>query len=352
MSKIDELKFSGNWRENLDRTNCVYLITNNVNNKKYVGMTKLLSQRLRDYRLEIKSNCGKKRLIIKAIKKYGEDKFSFDFIKQCHSYEEAQTSEIELIKFHKENNYIMYNQTIGGEGAIGAKIPTGTETKQSKLTLDDIANMFKLYHKDGLSSYELEKIFKIDNGSIRKVLNGETYKSESEKYINLYGKVRKNYIEMGSNKRSGVAHYKSKVNEENIENIFFMFHNCNLDIATIANKFSISYNIVFGVLTGKTYKKITNKLINSYPKIESCRKIFNLKNNRGELSSSAKLTKKNVLDILYEYHIEKNKIINIAKTYNVSLSTIYKICDGSCWSDTYKEFALKYDIQIRSQNTK
>jgi len=93
------------------RYGVVYLITNIVNNKKYVGIT----TRSIDSRFE--EHCKADSLIGKAIRKYGKDNFTIEIIAETTSKEDTVEKEIYYISNYNsfENGY---NLTIGGDGVV------------------------------------------------------------------------------------------------------------------------------------------------------------------------------------------------------------------------------------------
>lgn len=59
----------------------VYSITNNINGKKYVGMTSNIKSRIADHRWE-GNNSRSEQLIHKAMRKYGRDNFTFEILER------------------------------------------------------------------------------------------------------------------------------------------------------------------------------------------------------------------------------------------------------------------------------
>lgn len=115
-----------------DKEFVVYCHTNNINNKKYIGITcQSISQRFRNGK-------GYKSCphFNNAIKLYGWDNFSHEILFSGLSQDEAKEKEIELIKKYKTRNpKYGYNMTPGGEGYCGKDNPWfgkhhSEETKQ------------------------------------------------------------------------------------------------------------------------------------------------------------------------------------------------------------------------------
>ena len=113
--------------------NLVYIITNKINGKQYVGIT---SQRLQSRWIgHISDTYSKNSQLIlhKAIRKYGKDNFSIESIYESESYEHIlrmETYFINLIGTHKSNGG--YNITMGGEGVVGLIHTDETRAQMSK----------------------------------------------------------------------------------------------------------------------------------------------------------------------------------------------------------------------------
>jgi hypothetical protein len=92
----------------------VYLTTNKINNKKYIGLsTKYLDEYL-----------GSGVILIKAIEKYGSNNFNKIILQECNSKEELNNAEIYFIKLYDAvNDENFYNISGGGTGGnLGEKV--------------------------------------------------------------------------------------------------------------------------------------------------------------------------------------------------------------------------------------
>lgn len=104
-----------------ERKWCVYMHTNKVNRKKYIGIT---SQDPED-RWNKGYGYGTNTIFRKAINKYTWDGFTHEIIMDRMSESEAKQKEIELIALFKtnclkySNPSFGYNMTDGGDGVIG-----------------------------------------------------------------------------------------------------------------------------------------------------------------------------------------------------------------------------------------
>lgn len=96
----------------------VYLATNKINGKRYIGATvKTLAARRYAHVCDAMANRKGCRVFNAAIRKYGRDAFEWVVLYEFGTREEAFTKEIELIASLKPE----YNLTKGGQGIIGLK---------------------------------------------------------------------------------------------------------------------------------------------------------------------------------------------------------------------------------------
>src|SRR5271157_725397 len=103
----------------------VYLVTNKVNGKQYVGQTgKSLRRRVQGHK-------SKGNLLTRAIVKYGESFFVSEVLHEAKTQEELNFCEIFYIELLRTKVPMGYNLTDGGEGPIGHKHSLSTCAKIS-----------------------------------------------------------------------------------------------------------------------------------------------------------------------------------------------------------------------------
>lgn len=100
----------------------LYLITNNINNKKYIGQVIQTRGYLKRFKEHINSaNNNSKYLLHLAIKKYGSENFSVKLL--LHNIPEDKINFYEVLWIEKFQTYYRYdkgyNMTLGGQGTHG-----------------------------------------------------------------------------------------------------------------------------------------------------------------------------------------------------------------------------------------
>lgn len=131
---------------------CIYMITNLINNKKYIGKTTTnIQKRFREHINDSKKRNKEKRPLYNAINKYGAHCFEICEIEQCSI---NNLSEREIFWINYYNTYKNgYNATFGGDG---------------KHYIDN-KKVLKAYKKTGNIS-EVHRICGYDKGTISKIL--------------------------------------------------------------------------------------------------------------------------------------------------------------------------------------
>ena len=95
---------------------CIYVRTNLVNGKQYVGQTNDFKQREKDWKT-VSLYAGD--LINKARKKYGLENWKVDILRECETQEELNKWEMYYIKSLNTKKPNGYNLTDGGGGLSG-----------------------------------------------------------------------------------------------------------------------------------------------------------------------------------------------------------------------------------------
>jgi len=129
----------------LDNNNIVfgfiYIITNKINNKKYIGQTtRSLNKRIYEYKAAYKYNKFYNQHLLSAFNKYGWNNFEFSIIDTAQSIEELNTKEIKYInKYQSNNKEFGYNLENGGRNAI-PDIETLNKMSKSHLEIKQTDN--------------------------------------------------------------------------------------------------------------------------------------------------------------------------------------------------------------------
>jgi group I intron endonuclease len=98
----------------------VYLVTNKVNRKQYVGQTVRSLEKRWNSHVSVAMR-GKGSYLAHAIKMHSSEKFMVETLHICESKEEMDFTEIFYIELLKTKRPVGYNLTAGGEGNLGWK---------------------------------------------------------------------------------------------------------------------------------------------------------------------------------------------------------------------------------------
>ena len=133
----------------------IYLRTNKINGKKYVGQTTDLKARQKNWNNLNQSYAG--NAINNARKKYGIDAFDFEILKECEDEELNKWEMYYINKLNTKKPY-GYNMTEGGDGCPG--YIHSEETKQ-KISEAHKGKHFSEEHKKKLSEALKGKLAKL-----------------------------------------------------------------------------------------------------------------------------------------------------------------------------------------------
>ena len=140
----------------------IYKITNNINQKVYIGQSIDIIRRWRNHKSFNESLCGHYPLY-QAFKKYGLENFSFEIIEECLP-QELNDKEIYWIDFYN-SYYNGYNQTTGGQESNNATI---------KISKEDIQIIYDLLLNSSISQKEIASMFLVGEDTISEINQGKT----------------------------------------------------------------------------------------------------------------------------------------------------------------------------------
>lgn len=159
----------------------IYIITNSVNSKVYIGQTiQSLKDRWQEHCRKGSSNSEKNMSIKRAIYKYGKENFQIAELERCNI---AKLDEREIYYIDLYDSYNKgYNSTRGGK--YGTK-PLKLSIKQQK----DCIELYKL----GFSLRGIAKEFNVDKATIKHIIElsntairaTRTYKLSQEDRIKI-----------------------------------------------------------------------------------------------------------------------------------------------------------------------
>lgn len=168
------------------REYCIYVHTNKINGKKYVGQTCQIPEQ----RWKNGKGYHNNIYFTRAIQKYGWENFQHEIIKNNLSKEEADDIEKSLIKELNTLNPNGYNAKDGGSN--------GRPSEETRRKLSES-------HKGYIPSDETRK-------KLSKASKGRKHSDETKKKISKINKGRKFSEEV--RKKVSEAHKKNKTNEE------------------------------------------------------------------------------------------------------------------------------------------
>lgn len=210
---------------------CVYKITNIVNNKVYIGRTKEYPTRIEAHKKIAFRNTEKNekynRPLYVDMRKFGLNNFVFEVLEYTNNSKELEKSYMEL--YQSTNREFGYNIIKGDIGDSNVK-PNQTFTDQ---LIDDT---IELLMNSDLSYEEIATKQGMSLGYVRDICQGRRSKREGIKYP-----IRK---------------MLTRLDWENIaNNIVDDLINTNLSQKQIANKYGVARSCVTMINIGKNHKK-------------------------------------------------------------------------------------------------
>lgn len=186
----------------------VYKITNNLNNKSYIGISVDIERRWKDHKLPYNWQREPNKSLYQAFVKYGIQNFTFEILEQCEIIELSKKEKYYIEKYDTFKNG--YNSTAGGEDNCGESHPG------HKLTKEDVIDIRTRY-KNLERKNEVYEIYKnrIGESGFHKIWNGNTWKGVME---DVYTDDIKAFHKANTANK-GSKNGRSRLNEEDVKNI-------------------------------------------------------------------------------------------------------------------------------------
>ena len=229
----------------------VYIVTNTINGKKYIGLSLNKKKWFRSWYY------GSGKLIKKAIIKYGKENFNKEIVKEFENEDDCRNFERHLIRLYNAvEDPMYYNMSPGGYGGacLGHSVTeetrkkislVNTGKKRSKESCDNIGNCKRGIKQSDEHIEKRKKLIK-ENWDNR---SSDYRKSISDKIrISNIGKKRSNDI------KEKISKSNSRLSKEDILNIFDMYENNNITYSEIGDIYKLNTSSVWAILNKVSYK--------------------------------------------------------------------------------------------------
>lgn len=193
----------------------VYLITNKVNHKKYVGASKNIFDRWKRHTSTYlqAGSIEYNKTLYKAFRKYGIENFCFEILEITNDIYQKEKEWI--AKLDSKNNG--YNETYGGEWGSRKGHCSGTNNGRALLEEKDIIDIRTRYNqlersKDVYKDYEN----RITHGAFLRIWRGDTYKNIMNEVYTEKNKIQHRKIDKAIR---GEEQTRSKWNRQLVKEI-------------------------------------------------------------------------------------------------------------------------------------
>ncbi len=201
----------------------IYLVTNLINQMKYVGQTiRTLKQRKSSHLSSSKK--GSTYYLHRAIRKYGAENFKWEVIYNASSEEELNEKETFFIKEYNTNSQDGYNLTEGGRGIRGWKHSELTKEKIKQCAIkNNSAQYLKKFvqSEEGRKKISLMQLGKTYEMKFGKEKAKQMIKDKQRLYNDKYGLQKSSEIreKISKNSKSGLQVVRTKMSESHKKNL-------------------------------------------------------------------------------------------------------------------------------------
>jgi len=235
----------------------VYLITNIITEKYYIGKTNNKTIRWSQHKSKSKTS-DKNMYLYNSIRKYGHSNFTFEIIKECLYEDDAYEYERVLIElFSLRDKKYGYNIIEGGSGrSKGYKVKesikmmfrykySGSKSVRAKFSDNDILQILSIYSGGDISAQELATKYHCGKSTIIRIISGTAYKNvpfDRSKFSQIAANNRINRIPRGDKSKS------AKLSNDNVYEIRRMFESRKYTYQQLADLFGVTKTNIYYII--------------------------------------------------------------------------------------------------------
>ena len=192
----------------------LYIITNKINGKRYVGQT---IQTLQKRWIAHCCNSNPSSLIGKSINKRGKENFDIRILSICNSLEEMNSREIYYIKLFNTLNPNGYNLAPGGRNSITSKETSVKQSNSAKGRIVSLQTRERISISNKGKKRSLDAIRKTAEKNIGRKASNETKVRLSESHMGykMPESQKNNISKHNKGKKRTVDHKKKYSNSKN-----------------------------------------------------------------------------------------------------------------------------------------
>lgn len=278
----------------------IYIITNDINNKVYIGQSVNAHNRFLQHISEAKLQSNQ-MLIHKAMQKYGVEHFSYSILEyQIENYDEQ---ECYWIKYYNSIQPNGYNVCTGGQG-----VGSGTFHPLAKIkNIDELMCLYDLIKNTDIPFYILSIQFQLSEAQISAINTGHCYYNDEFVYPLRPKRYSADLIKQLT---------------------YALKYELDKSLKAIAGEYHIDASQLSEINTGKIYYReyVT------YP-IRASKE-----------QKIQEILPDIIVDLCHSQLTQKE----IAKKYNISQMTVSNINLGTHWHNNQ----LSYPLRVNTQNSK
>jgi group I intron endonuclease len=223
----------------------IYKITNNIDDRIYIGSAKHLHKRFLEHKRLFKNQKHNNKHLLNFVNKYGLDSISFTILEVCN---------IDLLET-KEQEYINNLQPKFNICKLAYRPPV-----YRNYTKEEIENFANHYNKGKSLNWIAINILGDEKhrSNLCAIKNGKIYSEYSHLFIKR--KYSQNGRKLNKKSREKISkgnRYKGKLKEVDIMNIIFKLNN-NQSGNSIAIEYNVDRSVIYNIKNGKTHKDLTH----------------------------------------------------------------------------------------------